>query len=557
MHAVNSQSCRGSSRPETSLRDFIMHGLVRVRRALISVSDKRDLIPFARTLAELDIEIVSTGGTANALSAAGIPVVPIEKLTGFPEMMDGRVKTLHPRVHGGLLGRRDVPDHVKSMLEHGIAPIDLVCVNLYPFEMTVRREGVHEHEAIEQIDIGGPSMLRSAAKNFEFVTVMTDPSQYDSVASELANNQGQTTMELRRALACATFARTAAYDTAIAAWMSQRAGNRFPPVFELRGVNEGELRYGENPHQAAAVYCDPTYRGPNVISARLLHGKPLSYNNLLDAAAALELVQDLREIAPDCAGVAVVKHTNPCGCAVDRSLQDAFARAYAGDPMAAFGGIVALNAPVDRATAEAIVSGEKFLEVIVAPSYDSDALALLSARWKNVRLLAVGNMAATHKSVMVRSIAGGFLAQESDTHAIKAHEFELAAGPKPSDATLQDAAFLTAVVKHLKSNAVCIGASGQLCGAGAGQMDRVASCRNAIEKTQAQRSALNAQRVDAPLVAASDAFFPFDDGPKLLIDAGVRCLVHPGGSKRDEDTFKLCNERGVTCLLTGTRRFRH
>ncbi len=526
-----------------------MHGLVPVRRALISVSDKRDLIPFAKTLADLGVDIVSTGGTAAALAAAGIKVTPIEQLTGFPEMMDGRVKTLHPRVHGGLLGRRDVAEHVKAMEEHGIAPIDLVCVNLYPFEMTVRREGVQEHEAIEQIDIGGPSMLRSAAKNHEFVAVVTDPSQYDRVASELAANKGATSLELRRALAAATFARTAAYDTAIAAWMSQRAGNRFPPVFELRGVNEGELRYGENPHQAAAVYRDPTYRGPNVVGAELLHGKPLSYNNLLDAAAALELVQDLRELAPDMVGAVVVKHTNPCGAAVAPTLREAFAKAYAGDPLAAFGGIVALNGVVDRATAEEIVAGEKFLEVVVAAGYDADALALLQARWKNARLLAVGPVSAAPKSVLVRSIPGGFLAQEADTHEINATAFQHVAGPAPDAATLRDAAFLTAVVKHLKSNAVCIGRDGQLFGAGAGQMDRVASCRNAVEKSGA--------RALAGAVAASDAFFPFDDGPRLLIDAGVRCIVHPGGSKRDEDTFKLCNERGVTCLVTGVRRFRH
>jgi phosphoribosylaminoimidazolecarboxamide formyltransferase/IMP cyclohydrolase len=529
-----------------------MHGLVKTRRALISVSDKRDLIPFAKTLSSFGVEIVSTGGTAAALAAAGIPVVPIEKLTGFPEMMDGRVKTLHPRVHGGLLGRRDVAEHVKAMEEHGIPPIDLVCVNLYPFEMTVRREGVQEHEAIEQIDIGGPSMLRSAAKNHEFVAVVTDPSQYDRVASELSANDGATTLELRRTLAAATFARTAAYDTAIAAWMSQRAGNRFPPVFELRGVNEGELRYGENPHQAAAVYRDPTFRGPSVVAAELLHGKPLSYNNLLDAAAALELAQDLREVAPGSAGAVVVKHTNPCGAAIAATAREAFARAYAGDPLAAFGGIVALNAPVDRACAEEIVAGEKFLEVVVAPSYDADALEILRARWKNARLLAVGPVSAVPKSVLVRSIAGGFLAQEADTHAIVAEDFQLAAGPEPSAEVLRDAAFLTAVVKHLKSNAVCIGRGGQLYGAGAGQMDRVASCRNAVEKAGAR-----VREGSGVAVAASDAFFPFDDGPRLLIDAGVKCIIHPGGSKRDEDTFRLCAERGVSCLVTGVRRFRH
>ncbi|MFZ4751530.1 MAG: bifunctional phosphoribosylaminoimidazolecarboxamide formyltransferase/IMP cyclohydrolase, partial [Phycisphaerales bacterium] len=310
---------------------------------------------------------------------------------------------------------------------------------------------------------------------------------------------------------------------------------------------------GENPHQAAAVYRDPTYRGPNVVGAELLHGKPLSYNNLLDAAAALELVQELRDIAPDLAGAVVVKHTNPCGTAIAPTLREAFARAYAGDPLAAFGGIVALNAPVDRATAEEIVAGEKFLEVVVAPSYEPEALALLQARWKNARLLAVGPVTAAPKSVLVRSIAGGFLAQEADTAAVRAAEFQLAAGPAPSAEVLRDAAFLTAVVKHLKSNAVCIGRDGQLFGAGAGQMDRVASCRNAVEKAGARLR----EGGGAPAVAASDAFFPFDDGPRMLIDAGVKCIVHPGGSKRDEDTFKLCNERGVTCLLTGVRRFRH
>ena len=289
-----------------------------------------------------------------------------------------------------------------------------------------------------------------------------------------------------------------------------------------------------------------------MIGAELLHGKPLSYNNLLDAAAALELVQDMREVAGGAAGAVVVKHTNPCGAAVAGSLREAFAKAYAGDPLAAFGGIVAMNATVDLATAEEIVAGEKFLEVVVAPGYAPEALALLQARWKNARILAVGPVTAAPKSVLVRSIAGGFLAQEADTHAIVAADFTLAAGPKPDAETLRDAAFLTAVVKHLKSNAVCIGRGGQLLGAGAGQMDRVASCRNAVEKSGARLAGGG-----ATVVAASDAFFPFDDGPRLLIDAGVRCLVHPGGSKRDEDTFRLCEERGVSCLLTGARRFRH
>lgn len=549
-----------------------MEDPVRIRRALISVSDKAGVVELARALHALGAEIVSTGGTAAVISTAGVPVTSIEAITGFPEMMDGRVKTLHPRVHGALLGLRANAEHRKAMAEHGIAPIDLVCVNLYPFERTVGRGGVEEHEAIEQIDIGGPSMLRSAAKNFESVTVLTSPDQYESVLRELREHAGCTTLALRRALATAVFARTAAYDSAIATWLENRAAMEqastsvaeaaFPRTLRLAFPLQDELRYGENPHQHGAVYRDPDWVGPSVVGARLLHGKELSYNNLLDAAAALELVQDLHALGTPGphAACAVIKHTNPCGAALGASSAAAFEGAWAGDPLAAFGGIVAFGAPVDMATATAMAEGERFLEVVIAPSFEPAALERLQARWKNARLLAVGPLGGPSPAALaLRSVPGGMLAQERDTHPIRATNFTHAAGPAPSAAMLRDAEFLFTIVKHLKSNAVCIGRGGALLGAGAGQMDRVASCRNAVEKARAtlERGSTQAAATDIPLVAASDAFFPFADGPTLLAEAGVRCIVHPGGSRRDHETLDLCAGRGITCLVTGTRHFRH
>ena len=541
---------------------------IRIRRALISVSDKSGLVEFARELVAMGVEIISTGGTAAALAKAGISVLPIESVTGFPEMMDGRVKTLHPKVHGGLLGVRNNPEHMAAMAAHSIVPIDLVCVNLYPFEATVAKPGIAEHDAIENIDIGGPSMLRSAAKNFESVTVVTDGGQYPRVIAEMRANAGATTMALRRECAQAVFARTAEYDGAIAHWMSTAgfahaeaadadadAAQIFPRQANIRLELTDELRYGENPHQRGAVYADRSFTGPSVVGAQLLHGKPLSYNNLLDAAAALELVQDLHAQRPACTACAVIKHTNPCGAAIADSVLAAFEHAWSGDPMAAFGGIVAFSSTVDVATAEAMAAGERFLEVVIAPGYEPKALETLQARWKNARLLATSHASPTiDRALTWRSIPGGMLVQERDVHRIDAAQFTHAAGPVPSAATLADAALMFAVAKHLKSNAVCIGANGTLFGAGAGQMDRVASCRNAVEKAKAKLAAMAAGTV---AVAASDAFFPFADGPALLADAGVRCIVHPGGSKRDQDTFDLCNARGITCLLTGSRHFRH
>ncbi len=478
----------------------------------------------------------------------------IADLTNFPEMLDGRVKTLHPAVHGGLLARRDSAEHMRTIEEHRITPIDLVVVNLYPFEETIARPGVTDEDAIENIDIGGPSMLRSAAKNHASVTVACDPAQYDDILADLKAHNGATSYELRRRLAQAVYARTASYDRAIAEYMAREhdAPPALGPRIDLTYTRAAELRYGENPHQAASVYRDETYKGPSVITAQQLYGKPLSYNNLLDASAALELVLALRRAAPGGTNACVVKHTNPCGAARADTPASATKGAIAGDPLAAFGGILALDTEVDSAAAELICGPDRFFEVVVAPSFAGDALARLQARWAHVRLLAVGDPDATPEPIEYRTISGGLLAQERDLKAPDTTTWVHAAGPAPSPETLRAGALLEAVVRALTSNAVCLGGAEddaiRLYGAGAGQMDRVASCRLAIEKAGDRARGA---------IALSDAFFPFSDGPQLLIDAGVTTIVHPGGSKRDQDTFDLCNARGVTCLTTGTRRFRH
>lgn len=532
-----------------------MSDLVPVRRALLSVSDKTDLVPFAKSLAKYGVQLISTGGTAKALAQAGLEVTPIDAVTGFPEMMDGRVKTLHPRVHGGLLGLRDNEGHVASMKEHGIEPIDLVCVNLYPFERTIAKGDVTDEEAIEQIDIGGPSMLRSASKNHAFVTVVTSPSQYDALINDMTANDGATSLGIRRRFAAAAFARTAAYDTAIAQWMQSRldtsADCLFGTALLIRMERADELRYGENPHQKAALYKDPNCTEANVVSAKQLHGKQLSFNNLYDASAALELAKEF-----DSPAAVVVKHTNPCGCAIDANLKTAFEKAYAGDPMAAFGGIVAVNRTIDMATAESITEGQKFLEVIVAPAYDDDALKLLAERWKNVRLLAVGPIDdPAHRDPAqadLKRVLGGILVQQRDLVDMSPKHWQHMAGPVPTEAQLADLAVAWAAVKHVKSNAITLAKDGALVGAGAGQMDRVESCKIAIQKANVKD-----QNRSTGSVAASDAFFPFRDGPDLLIAAGVKAIVQPGGSKRDDETISACIDAGVTLLFTGRRHFRH
>jgi len=522
-----------------------------IRRALLSVSDKTDLIAFARALVTQGTELISTGGTARALREAGLDVTPVEDITGFPEMMDGRVKTLHPNVHGGLLALRDNDEHAAAMEAHGIVGIDLVCVNLYPFEQTVADDSVTEAEAIENIDIGGPSMIRSAAKNHRFVTVVTDPSQYDAVVSELQAHGGATTLDLRRNLAVAAFARTAGYDTAIADWLGKAFGGSTPPTLVMRFEKHPvELRYGENPHQSAAAYTERDRTEPSVLRARQLHGKALSFNNLYDANGALELVKEIA--ADEFAAAAVIKHANPCGFAIATDMSDAFNRAYAGDPLAAFGGIVAMNRPVDLPTAKNIVDGQKFLEVILAPRYDADALALLQDRWQNVRILELGDLPAPPdrdaSEMDMKKVVGGMLVQQRDLAPFDEADWEHVAGPPPDADLRREARLAMIAVKHLKSNAVCLVRDHGLVGGGMGQVDRMNACMLAVSRAgERARGA----------VAGSDAFFPFRDGPDRLIEAGVRAIVQPGGSKRDDETIAACNEAGVTLLFTGRRHFRH
>lgn len=534
-----------------------MPDLVKITRAILSVSDKTDLVPFAKALTACGVEIISTGGTAQALTAAGVAVTPIDQVTGFPEIMGGRVKTLHPMVHGGLLGVRDDADHAAAMKKHGIRPIDLVCINLYPFERTISKPGVPEHEAIEQIDIGGPSMIRSAAKNFDWVTVVTSPAAYDRVVGELNANQGQTTRRLRSELAAAAFGRTAEYDAAIASYLSRSGTVAFPQVLRLGYVKVDELRYGENPHQEAALYRDPASTGPTVVNARQLHGKELSYNNINDAAAALELVKALRRLSPDRVGAAVIKHTNPCGAATVPAGHGAVKRAIdlaiAGDPTAAYGGILSVNQVVDRAAAERICGPDTFLEVIVAPEFEPEALEMIRQRWTGVRILATGDRGATsNRKLEFRSVPGGMLVQDRDVRPPSVDGWQHVAGPAPKRDQLDAAAFLDTVVRFVFSNSIVIGGvSGDaftLHSTGGGQVDRVTACKIAVDKAGPRAKGA---------VVVGDAFFPFPDGPKILCDAGVSMIVHPGGSKRDQETFDLCNSRGVTCMTTGVRHFKH
>ncbi len=532
-----------------------MPDLIQIKRALLSVSDKRDLVPFAKALVSRGAEIVSTGGTARALKEAGIDVIPIDSVTEFPEMMGGRVKTLHPRVHGALLAVRDEPDHAQALEEHAITPIDLICVNLYPFERTVSAPGVEQREAIEQIDIGGPSMLRSGAKNFEYVTVVTAPSQYDKLINEIDKNDGATTRRTRAQFAGAAFARTAEYDAAIATYLNRRSPAAFPDTLRVNYVKAADLRYGENPHQDAALYRDPASTGPTVVGATQLHGKVLSYNNIADAASALELAKDLRRLDDELVGATVIKHNNACGAAVSKTGAGAVRAAIDADPIAAYGGIMAVNRAIDRAAAEAICDEGNFLEVIIAASFDDDALALLKDKWVNVRLLATGEReGSSARKLAYKSVPGGMLVQDRDTRTAAIEQWEHAAGPAPSEDALAAAAVVWTIVKHQTSNAIAIGGVDKgmngvrLFGAGVGQVDRVGACRSAVSKSGDHAHGA---------IAASDAFFPFADGPQVLIDAGISMIVHPGGSKRDSETFEVCETRGVTCMTTGVRHFRH
>jgi len=520
---------------------------VPITRALLSVSDKTGLIPFARALREKKVELLSTGGTYKALKDAGIDVTEVSAHTGFPEIMDGRVKTLHPRVHGGILGRRD--DHAQAMREHDIPPIDLVVVNLYPFEATVAA-GKPFDVCVENIDIGGPAMIRSAAKNHDFVTVVTDAADYETVMAELVLHQGATTLATRRRLAGKAYARTAAYDAAISAWFAQQQGETLPERFALAGALQQRMRYGENPHQEAALYRDGSTR-PGVATARQLQGKELSYNNLADADAALEQVAEFERPA-----VAIIKHANPCGVAEGVSISAAYARALACDPVSAFGGIIAVNQELDAETAEEI--SKLFAEVIVAPKISDAALKVLAGK-KNLRVLETGTLPdPAAPGLVVKAIAGGFLLQSRDTGRVSLDGLKVVTKRAPTNTELSDMIFAFRVAKHVKSNAIVYAKDGATVGIGAGQMSRVDSSRIAAWKAG---EAATAAKLEVPLtvgsVVASDAFFPFPDGMLAAADAGATAVIQPGGSMRDADVIAAADERGLAMVFTGIRHFRH
>jgi phosphoribosylaminoimidazolecarboxamide formyltransferase/IMP cyclohydrolase len=526
-----------------------------IRRALLSVSDKTGIEDFARSLAARGIELVSTGGTAKALKAAGLAVRDVADLTDFPEMMDGRVKTLHPTVHGGILALRDQPEHVQAMQAHGIGGIDLVAINLYPFEATVARDAAFD-EAIENIDIGGPAMIRAAAKNHGWVTVVVDPGDYAGVLADLESGGGTTSADLRRRLAAKAFARTAAYDAAISGWFASELGDDAPAYFALPGMLRQTLRYGENPHQKAAFYVSPS-RGrprPGVATAKQVQGKELSYNNLNDTDAAYELVAELDPaVAP---AVAIIKHANPCGVATGGSLADAYRKALLCDPVSAFGGIIALNGVLDAEAATAI--SEIFTEVIIAPDASEEARAIL-ARKKNLRLLLAGGLPDPKAPGMtLRTVAGGFLLQTRDNGAESDWTFKTVTKRQPSEQELADLKFAFRVCKHVKSNTIVFARDGATTGIGAGQMSRVDAARIAAWKgEEAARAAGLPQRLTEGSVAASDAFFPFADGLLALAEAGATAVIQPGGSMRDEEVIAAADERGLAMVLTGMRHFRH
>jgi phosphoribosylaminoimidazolecarboxamide formyltransferase/IMP cyclohydrolase len=523
--------------------------LVPVTRALISVSDKTGLIDFAKDLSGRGIEILSTGGTAKALADAGIPVVEVSDRTGFPEIMDGRVKTLHPTIHGGLLGRRDLESHRNAMAEHGIRAIDLLVVNLYPFEET-RAKGADWDESIENIDIGGPAMIRAASKNHDFVTVVVDVEDYDLVLDELNTHEGQTSRDMRRRMAATAYARTAAYDSAISTWLAHELGDPFPRRMTLAGSAPAVLRYGENPHQEAAVYRTAERR-PGVTTATQIQGKALSYNNLNDTDAAFELVSEFDEPT-----IAIIKHANPCGVAVASSPSEAWDAALACDPVSAFGGIVALNRTLDGATAEKISS--IFTEVIIAPEIDEDARLILG-RKQNLRVLRTGAMAdPTAPGMVMKTIAGGLLVQSRDAGRITEADLKVVTKRAPTDREMQDLLIAFRIGKHVKSNTIVYVKDGSTAGIGAGQMSRVDSARIAARKAlDAAEAAGWAEPRTKGSVAASDAFFPFADGLLTVAEAGATAVIQPGGSMRDDEVIKAADEAGLAMVMTGMRHFRH
>ncbi len=522
---------------------------VEIKRALISVSDKSGIVALAQALAEEGAEILSTGGTARTLVEAGLAVTDVGSITGMKEMMDGRVKTLHPAIHGGLLAIRDNAAHRDAMQSAGIEGIDCLVVNLYPFEETIAR-GADAAEAIENIDIGGPAMIRAAAKNVAWVTVLTDAADYDAVLAELKS--GGVPRALRAQLAAKAYARTAAYDAAIAGWYQHAVGEANPERLTVAGHLRQELRYGENPHQPAALYLTRS-SGPSVATARQVQGKPLSYNNINDADAAFDLISDLAGETP---AVAIIKHANPCGVALGADLGEAYEKALRCDPVSAFGGIVAVNRPLDGTAAEAITG--IFTEVVVAPEADDDALAIFSKK-PNLRLLLTGGLADTSdRGKRVRHIAGGLLVQTRDFALVSSDDCRVVTLRAPSDEEMADLIFAFRVAKHVKSNAIVYAKAGATVGIGAGQMSRLDSARIAATKSA---DAAKSAGLDEPLtrgsVVASDAFFPFADGLLAAAEAGATAVIQPGGSMRDDEVIAAADEAGLAMVFTGTRHFRH
>jgi phosphoribosylaminoimidazolecarboxamide formyltransferase/IMP cyclohydrolase len=523
--------------------------LIPIRRALLSVSDKTGLVEFGRALAGFGVEILSTGGTYKALKEAGVAVKEVAEHTGFPEMMDGRVKTLHPTIHGGILALRDEPEHKAAMDKHNIPPIDLVVVNLYPFAATVAK-GADFATCIENIDIGGPAMIRSAAKNHGYVTVVVDTADYSDVIAAMQATGGSTQLDLRRRLAAKAYAHTGSYDSMIATWFARQNGEDFPPTLLLSAERKQSLRYGENPHQQAAFYVVPGDRRPGVATARQLQGKELSYNNLNDTDAAFELVSEFS----DKPAIAIIKHANPCGVATADTLSAAWDAALRCDPVSAFGGIVAMNRKLDKTTAEKI--GAIFTEVIVAPDADEDAKALLAAK-KNLRLLLTGGMAdPVAPGWFVKSVAGGYLVQTRDAGRVV--ETDLKVVTKRAPTALADMLFAFRVGKHVKSNTIVYAKNGATVGIGAGQMSRVDSARIAYRKAQdAAKAAGLSEALTKGSVAASDAFFPFADGLEVLVEAGATAVIQPGGSIRDQEVIDAADKAGLAMVFTGMRHFRH
>lgn len=519
-----------------------------IRRALLSVSDKTGLVEFAQALADKGVELLSTGGTFKTLKDAGIPVIEVSSHTGFPEIMDGRVKTLHPKIHGGLLALRDNNEHVAAMAEHDIAPIDLLAVNLYPFESTVAA-GADFDTCIENIDIGGPAMIRAAAKNWQGVCTVVDVEDYALVLEELNANNG-TTEEFRKKMSATAYARTGAYDAAISNWYAKQLEIDYPKRKVFAGELKQTMRYGENSHQSAAFYVTGENR-PGVATAEQLNGKELSYNNVNDTDAAFELVSEFKD---DTACV-IVKHANPCGVAVGDNLKNAYLRAYSCDTESAFGGIVAFNKTLDGETAEEL--SKIFLEVVIAPQIDEDALAILSGK-KNVRVLQTGGMPnAGDTADMVKTMSGGLLVQSKDNQ-IFSDDFKVVTERQPTEAEMKDLRFAFTVCKHVKSNAIIYCKNNMTVGVGAGQMSRVNSCRiAAFRAEQAAKTAGDSESWAKGSVVASDAFFPFADGLIEAAEAGATAVIQPGGSIRDEEVIAAANERGLAMVFTGMRHFRH